>query len=108
MAKVRKKYDITAREGVKFCAVAIFFCCRRLCSGGWRLFVAFVCDACLWGGLWGLLVALLVALLVWRCLWGLLVGRVMGGGRLPLPVASLFGAEKLQFGCGNLGLRAVF
>ena len=77
-------------------------------GGGWRLFVAFVCDACLWGGLWGLLVALLVALLVWRCLWGLLVGRVMGGGRLPLPVASLFGAEKLRFGCGNLGLRAVF
>ena len=61
--------------------------------------MAFVCDACLWGGLWGLLVALLV---------GLACGTGYGWGSLTLPVASLFGAEKLRFGCGNLGLRAVF
>ena len=94
MAKVRKKYDITAREGVKFCAAAIFFCCRRLCSGGVALLVGQVME---------LLVELLVALLV-----GLACGTGYGRGRLPLPVASLLGGEKLQFGCGNLGLRAVF
>ena len=107
MAKVRKKYDITAREGVKFCAAAIFFLLPQALFRGGALFVGWL-VALLVALLVGPVMELLVELLVWRCLWGLLVGRVMGGGRLPLPVASLFGAEKLQFGCGNLGLRAVF
>ena len=81
MAKVRKKYDITAREGVKFCAAAIFFLLpQALFRGGWRclwgLLVRLACEACLWDRLWRCL---------WRCLWGLLVGRVMGGVAYPCP-----------------------
>ena len=102
MAKVRKKYDITAREGVKFCAAAIFFLLPQALFRGWRLFVGWL-VALLVGPVMELLVELLVALLV-----GLACGTGYGRGRLPLPVASLFGGEKLRFGCGNLGLRAVF
>ena len=56
MAKVRKKYDITAREGVKFCAVAIFFLLPQALFRGVALLVGLACGvacgACLWDGLW--------------------------------------------------------
>ena len=83
-----------------------FFLLPQALFRGVALFVGWLVAllvALLVGPVMELLVELLVALLV-----GLACGTGYGRGRLPLPVASLFGGEKLRFGCGNLGLRAVF
>lgn len=61
MAKVRKKYDITAREGVKFCAAAIFLLLPQALFRGVALFVGWL-VALLVGPVMELLVALLVGL----------------------------------------------
>ena len=80
MAKVRKKYDKTAREGAKFCAAAIFFVAAGSVPG-----VAFACGGLLVALLVGPVMGLLVAFACGACLWD-----GLWAGALTLPVASLF------------------